>query len=81
MMRKGDRHKTSSKLIDLSLTRSKITLNVNSLNTPFKSQRFSGSIKNNQMLSTKNTVKYKDKNRLKVKGWERYANSNQKLLE
>lgn len=47
MMRKGDRHKTSSKLIDLSLTRSKITLNVNSLNTPFKSQRFSGSIKNN----------------------------------
>ena len=47
MKNKGDWYETSSKMIDLSLAISIITLVVNGLKTPFESQRFSGSIKKN----------------------------------
>lgn len=41
---KGDRYKPSSNKIDLSLTTWIIIFNVIGLNTPFKSQRFAGSV-------------------------------------
>ena len=58
MKNKGDWYETSSKMIDLSLAISIITLFVNGLKTPFESQRFSGLIKKKttRCCLQKNTV-------------------------
>lgn len=66
-------------MIDLSLTIS-IILNVNRLNTPFESQRFSDAIKTARCLQKKQ-FKYKGKSRLEEKVGKDHANSNQKQVE
>ena len=67
MKNKGDWYETSSKMIDLSLAISIITLVVNGLKTPFESRRFSGLIKKKKQLD----VVYKKTQFKYIDAWDR----------
>lgn len=60
-----------------------IALNVNGPNSPNKKQRFSDQIKKQNAKYKETHLKYKDKYRLKVKGWKKinHVNISQKKAE
>lgn len=74
----------NSKLEDLHLTLSVIRLNVDGLNSLIKSQRLVKCIKYDPILCCQQVThsRFKDTNRLKVRGWKKmyYFNSDQNII-
>lgn len=63
-----------------------ITLNMNGLNIPIKEWRYSDWIqkaRSKYVLYARDTLRFRDKNRLKVKRWKKiyHENSNRKKAE